>query len=167
MAATAKQAVYTRINSANITSFNESNTVMSAPTVLNNPEVSPKNTTVRVTGIPPLMKGSLPFYYNRRAFTATTGSAPVELVWGAELRIHDLIPQLNEKFGINLVEDDLVDAGLPDRSQLFTSFSITASYDSYGWMGSFVVNLQVAPVDIEDEVEDQELDNPDLGGEPN
>lgn len=168
MAATAKQALYTSINNKNESDFNESNSTLSAPTVFDDVMVSSRNTKVRLTGTPPIKKGSVTFYYNRRTFVSLTGSAPVDLVWGAELRIHDLIPQLNAKYAINLTEDDLVDAGLPDREQLFTTFSITASYDSYGWRGSFVVNLQVPAEDVEDEVEDPELDDPELvdGGNP-
>lgn len=161
MPATALQALYTRINNENLTDFNESNALISAPTPFSNAEVSNKNTTVLLTGIPPIKKGSIRFYFNRRAFTTRMGAEPVELDWGSEVRIHDLIPKLNAKFDLALVEDDLVDAGLPSRDELFTSFSVTASSDSYGWLGSFVLNLQVPAVDVNDEVTDTDLDDDD------
>lgn len=164
MPATAKQSLYSRINDENDTDFNDVNTQMSAPSPFSNTDVSLRNTTILLTGVQAHGKtGSVRFYYNRKPFSALAGNAPVELEWGPEQRIIDLIPKLNTLFNIHLVESDLVDAGLPDHDEGFTSFSISAASDSYGWTGSFIVNLQAPPSNIEDEVGDTDIDDEGAG----
>lgn len=164
MAATAKEALYSLINAENDTSFNAINTTMSAPETINDPQITTRNTTVVLSGNPAQGKtGAVRFYYNRVDIGAFAGPEPIELEWGGELRIHDLIPKINAALNINLQEDDVVDSGLPDREQLFTSFALVVKYDSYGWTGQFTLNLQVPPVDVGDEGGGGDLDGLDGG----
>lgn len=158
MASTAKQALYTKINQANGVTYNESNVAMSAPAPVVNPAISAKNTSVLLQGIPSAGKiGSARIYYNRRTLQSVAGGSPLELPWDTETMIADLIPKINQAFGIQLENEDLVDAELPDRAEGFASFSIVAAADSYGWTGFFVVHLGIDAGNVGDEIQQPEV----------
>ena len=164
MTPTAREALYTRINFENQTAFNTSNSVLSAPSINTDAAYETKNTKVLLTGIPDAgFNGTVPFWYNRIPITEFSGLDVVSLVWEGEQRIWDFIPKLNETFELNLLEDDIVDSGLPNPDETMSQFSIVMNTDSYGFIGSFMVRITKPPVNIEDEVSDPELDGLNQG----
>jgi hypothetical protein len=103
-----------------------------------------RNTTLLVTATKDSpYEGSQRIWYDRVGMTETFQEQGVEEVLidarGAST-VHELIPAINETYGLNLGPQDLQDAEL--RFDTFpASFSIEASRDSWVWIGGLDVVL--------------------------
>lgn len=158
MPLTAKQALYQLINTANGTDFTAVNTQLSAPTTNDNPTVSSRNTKVVLSAVPNKgYTGAVTLYYNRTPITTITGSGTVDLDWGNERYISELIPKLNTQFNQAFVPEDFVEAVLPDDEEGVVTFAMVVSSGSYGWTGFFNLRLTKIGPDLSSVVETTEL----------
>lgn len=65
--------------------------------------------------------GSQPFYYNRLPLSAFVPTGDPEVLTfqkGDRVKLSELLPEINARFKINLTADKIVDANLPDISEI-------------------------------------------------
>lgn len=76
-------------------------------------------------------RGSQTFLYNRVPLTALNDLDPGLVLTTDEATVYDLLPFLNEHFGLNMTNKDIVDGPLPEfLPDVETEFQITAKADS-------------------------------------
>ena len=79
-----------------------------------------------------------------------------------EVRVSDLLEQINEKFGIYLEAKDIEDANLPildeDDPEDTKDFPLTIAPGHLIYFGSIILKLKAKPIDLGQEYGDSELD---------
>lgn len=120
-----KQIIVDLINYDNDTSLEVELLTFGNPVVTN----SKFNTSLVVTSVPDSHYiGSVTLKYDRIDIASVVKNHGVNIPVGSALRVSDLIPQINNHFGINLTPDDYIDSDLPVLSNSFDeikSFNIT------------------------------------------
>ncbi len=159
MALNSKAALYALINRDNDVEYTEANVSMGPPTVNVDTQLSNRNTAVTLSGIPEAGKtGSVTVYYDRVNIDEAAGGPSINLVWGNETRIINLIPKLDAILRTNLTTADIVDNALPDQSEDGSiTFELVMASGSYGWTGSLTINLGVPLEDIAEVIEVTDL----------
>lgn len=80
------------------------------------------------------------FMYQRYMLTQLTTVSPIALPQlTAPFKVHDLIPYLNERYGVAFEEEDLVN---DEYTEVPTVLTLRACSDSLVWAGDFQLNLQ-------------------------
>jgi hypothetical protein len=120
-----KQIIVDLINYDNDTSLEVDLLTFGKPVVTK----SRFNTSLVVTSVPDSHYiGSVTLKYDRIDIGSIIGNNSVNIPVGAASRVSDLIPQINDHFGINLTPDDYIDNTLPVLSNNLDevkSFNIT------------------------------------------
>jgi hypothetical protein len=124
--------------------------------------VSGRNTKVVVSAKPGTrVSGEVPLYYSRLPLDSTAaGKNHVFKVEGA-LTMAQLIPAINERFGINLQSSEYQNAQLPVFDQIAgheqMPFALNASPHSLVFIGSVVLMLSYLVVSLTDLIIDTDL----------
>lgn len=123
--------------------------------------VTTKNTSVVVTARPGARYlGSVRVNYDRADFSQIFASTPLNTY--AKLRafrpstIHDLIPALNDHYGLQLTKADIEDGALSLANGEGTAV-IQAKATSLGWRGAFTVTIVPGDAKLEDWLLDTDL----------
>lgn len=109
---------------------------MSAPEPYSGPQAPTSNTLIYAVPLPASNNlGRLKIFLNRLNFSNATG---LTVTRGISTRIVQLLPQLSNEFGIQLVADDIVDDALPGGS----TFTLSASAANRLFTGSTTVTME-------------------------
>ena len=145
----ARSQVLADINAKNVTAFKASDVVWGpaqSVAAMNPQPTTTKNTAVTLSaaaGSP--YSGQVQVYYDRLSFATVFANTPVNTY--AKLRafrpstIHDLIPALNDYYGLELSADDIEDGPLSLVDGV-GSATIIAKPGSWTWTDSFSVSIQ-------------------------
>jgi hypothetical protein len=107
-----------------------------------------KNTELTVTAAEGSgYSGSVVVTYNRvnLATIPTIAAAPAEFPLGNATTLKDLIPEFNAKYGVNLTDDDFVDAPIPEFTGGLNeehTIQLVAKADSLIYIGSVDIVVQ-------------------------
>lgn len=118
------------------------------------------NSSVLLRSNNPLYGGSVRVNYDRLDFSKVFSTTPLNTY--AKLRsfrpstIHDLIPDLNDYYGLQLTADDIVDRPLALTDGAGTA-EIEAAVGSLGWIGKFTVTIVPGDAKLEKWVTDTDL----------
>lgn len=105
-----KQIIVDLINYDNDTSLEVELLTFGKPVVTN----SKFNTSLVVTSVPDShYVGSVTLKYDRIDIGSIIGNNSINIPIGSATRVSDLIPKINNHFGINLTPDDYIDSALP------------------------------------------------------
>lgn len=145
---TSAELVYGLINHDNETDYTSLTLRLGTPTVNNNAQHD-RNTKIFAQTRPGAPKqGSTYFYYDRISLAYYLQNYPdLEVdITDEMITMRDLIPWMNETFGLGLVAED-VRADLIDRSpNAENRFAMSAA--SLAWQDSVLLQITVPPVDI-------------------
>ena len=126
-----KQIIVDLINYDNDTNLVEELLTFGIPVVT----TTPFNTSLVVSSVPDSNYiGSVTLKYDRIDIATLLGSKSINIPVGSSTKVSELIPTINDRFGINLTPDDYVDRDLPtlalnDVNEI-KSFNITISPNS-------------------------------------
>ena len=94
-------------------------------------------------------RGSQTFNYNRVPMSFMDDLDPSLVIVSDELTTHDLLPYLNEHFGVNFTAADVVLADLPEfLADVNTDFVVTATADSKIFHGSVTLTGTAPTIEI-------------------
>lgn len=122
-----------------------------------------RNTKVTITAV----KGSgyknfKDLQYNRVDYAVIPGARSVEFPKGEALKLADMIPEINARYGINISANDFVDADLPVFADSVPNqkldFVLTASAESLIYRGSVTFKLINEDLDLAVIISDPVLD---------
>lgn len=139
------------INLANSTNYNYKEFTVSPPQPYSKLGVK-ANTVINVT--PTIIGryyGNKNIYYYRMNLAEVLDSNSVEIIQTSETKLSELIPKINEAFGINLTSDDYYEqtiAAYDPNSSTATRVTVMAKETSYLFYGSFslIIGARQAPV---------------------
>lgn len=126
-----KQIIVDLINYDNDTNLVEELLTFGIPVVT----TTPFNTSLVVSSVPDSNYiGSVTLKYDRIDIATLLGSKSINIPVGSSTKVSELIPTINDRFGINLTPDDYLDRDLPtlalnDINEI-KSFNITISPNS-------------------------------------
>lgn len=104
------------------------------------------------------VKGSLVLHYNRVPMTAWLEGKTNFIFREDETKVSDLLPKINEKFGVFIKSCDIIDANLPTLNPGVPSdakdFALTLKAGHLVHFGSIVLSLRQTLVDIGEEYGD-------------
>lgn len=123
------------------------------PNVFTPTEEINRNTLIVGTARPGyLYRGSQSFYYNRVPLTkfVEPGVTNLDFDPDGKLKISDILPELNERLGINLKPDRIIDSGLPVLGENETSVDVQIQVVpiSMVYVGNLLVKLKRAENDL-------------------
>jgi hypothetical protein len=109
-------------NPVTASSLDETKVVFGVPSIVSNGD---RNSTIKATPIDGIgIKGTVDVLYNRIDIGTIPGARSKEFVKGDATKLSDIVPQLNERYKINLQEGDYTDVDLtafdpskPNQSQ--------------------------------------------------
>lgn len=128
-----EQIVLGLVNNDNTTSFTPAQLIFGVPAATGE-DGAVEPTSLELTAASGSgYSGSQTVNYNRVGLPFMTALAPDYVIVTDELRTHDLLPLLNEKFGINLATTDIVDEALPA-----TEADVEVTHDLKAAAGSLV-----------------------------
>lgn len=136
-----KAKLFNLINKENHTSLDPNHFNISLPTEYSSPLHPNVNTQVTVTPLSGTgYQGAVTVYYKRLSFSELFQHIYYELNPVDAIRLSDIIPELNNAFGTDILRSDYIDvelppyiANYPDRQRLVT---IAAQTNSYFFTGS-------------------------------
>lgn len=136
-----KAKLFKLINKENNTSLDPAQFDISLPTAYTNPLYPDINTQVRITPLPGTgYQGAVTIYYRRTDFKDLFKLFHYEINPIDAIYLSEIIPELNNAFGIDILRSDYIDVELPaylvnypDRQRIAT---ITAQTNSYFYIGS-------------------------------
>lgn len=137
-----KSKLFSLVNKENNTSLDPIHFSISLPVVYSNPLHPNVNTQVTITPLPGTgYQGAVTIYYKRLDFKDLFQHLYYELNPTEAIYLSDIIPELNNAFGTDILKSDYIDTELPpyivnypDRQRIVT---ISAQTNSYFFTGSY------------------------------
>lgn len=121
-----------------------------------------RNTKVTITAVPGSgYKNFKDLEYNRVDYAVIPGARSIEFPKGDAVKVAELIPEINARFGLNISENDFVDADLPEFVGLPNEkldFVLTANADSLVYRGSVTLKIVAEDLDLAVLISDPVLD---------
>jgi len=107
------------------------------------------------------LKGQVTVHYNRIAAHEILGNKDTLIFKSEETMVSDLLPLINEKYGVQIDKSEIIDAVLPvldvNNALDVQSFALTFKGSALVYFGSVVLNIQQARTDIGTQYPDGDL----------
>lgn len=94
-------------------------------------------------------QGEIEIFYNRLDFTDLAKLVTMTVRAPSVTTSHDLLPYLNDRFGLNIAESDVVLVDAEDYED-YKIVQLTASKGSVGWFGTTSVSVAQGDIPLED-----------------
>ncbi len=101
-------------------------------------------------------QGEIEIFYNRLSFADLAKLVTMTIRAPSVTSSHDLLPYLNDRFGLNIDETDVVYVTAKDLSG-YKTVELTAVPESLGWFGTVTVSVAQGDIPLQDHLINTEL----------